>query len=249
MIGERLPQRYERMLVPVLPVGSWSAALWIHNDGPESVDLFPLVRDADSPSRGTRFALHEPGASPGRTLEYQSLSSIGGLPYYIPLTSTFAGAILYVERDKWQNVRFQLHAGREETQVPVVPEEDFVAAPMSLLRIPITDGRRYTLRVYSLDSNPGKVQVDFEPAVGGRPVPSETLRLERPAAAALCNATPCPWPDVPFTPSYAALFFDTTTVWKWTYRITVTPEPGVKIWTFLSETDPITRSIRIYTPN
>src|SRR5687768_1463349 len=139
MLGERLPERYERMLIPVLPVGSWSAALWIHNDGPESVDLFPLVYDANSPSRGTRFPLQEPGVASGRTLEYWSVSSPSPFPLYSPLTTTFAGAVLYVERDKWQNLRFQLHAGREQTQVPVVPEEDFVAAPMSLLRIQIVE--------------------------------------------------------------------------------------------------------------
>jgi hypothetical protein len=131
----------------------------------------------------------------------------------------------------------------------VVPEQDFVATPMSLLRINIMNGKRYTLRVYSLDSNPANVQVTFEPVAGGLPVAPEFLRLERPPAAALCASPSCPWPDVPFTPSYAAFFFDTTRVPRWTYRITVTPEAGVKIWTFLSETDVMTRAVRVYTPN
>ena len=248
LFGERLPERYERVLIPVQPVGSWFATLWIRNDGSEPVDMFPLARNADSPSRGVRFPLTEPGVPPGQTLEYWSLlSAPAPAPYYIPLTTTFAGAVLYVEQGKRQNVRFQLHVG--DVQIPVVPERDFVAAPMSLLRISTREGKRYTLRVYSLDSNPGNVEVTFEPLVGGRPVASEFLRLERPQAAALCAAPPCPWPDVPFTPAYAALFFDTTTVFNWTYRITVTPEPGVKIWTFLSETDVVTREVRVFWPN
>jgi hypothetical protein len=249
LFGERLPERYERVLIPVQPVGSWSASLWIRNEGPEPVDMFPLVRDADSPSRGIRFPLTEPGVPAGQTLEYRTVSNPSPYPFYIPLTTTFAGAVLYVEQGKGKDVRFQLRVGAEEMQVPVVPEQDFVATPMSLLRIGIREGKRYTLRVYSLDSNPGNVEVTFEPLVGGRPVASEVLRLERPQAVALCAAPPCPWPDVPFTPSYAALFFDTTTVFNWTYRITVTPEPGMKIWTFLSETDVVTRAVRVYWPN
>jgi hypothetical protein len=249
LFAERLPERYERVLIPVQPVGSWSTSLWIHNEGLEPVDMFPLVRNADSPSRGIRFPLTEPGLAAGQTLEYPVVFSPAPSPFYIPLTTTFAGAVLYVEQGKRQNVRFQLRVGAGDVQIPVVPEEDFVAGPMSLLRISTREGQRYTLRVYSLDSNPGNVAVTFEPLIGGRPVASEVLRLERPQAEALCAVPPCPWPDVPFTPAYAALFFDTTTVFSWSYRITVTADPGVKIWTFLSETDVVTRAVRVYWPN
>ncbi|MFL6244396.1 MAG: hypothetical protein ACJ74H_00100 [Thermoanaerobaculia bacterium] len=247
IFGERLPERYERVLVPVLPVGRWAAPLWIRNDGPETVDMFPLVTDADSPSRGRRFPLVEPGLPAGRTFSFRTLSSVLPAPGYIPLTTTFAGAVLYVERGKRQNVRFQLSV--QGTQIPVVPEEDFVAAPMSLLMPRIIDGKRYTLRVYSLDSNPGNVEVTFEALLGSPPVSSEVLRLERPNAQALCAVSPCPWPDVPFTPAYAALFFDTTTISSWTERITVTPEPGARIWMFLSESDPVTREVLVQAPN
>src|SRR5215203_5318409 len=128
LFGERLPERYERVLVPVLPVGQWTAYLWIRNEGTEPVDLFPLVWNADSPSRGRRFPLREPGAQPGQTLEYHTVFPVR-FPFYMPLTTTFAGGVLYVERGKRQNLRFQLRVG--ETQIPVVPEEDFAATPMS----------------------------------------------------------------------------------------------------------------------
>lgn len=247
LYGERLPDEYERVLIPVLPVGSWPAQLWIRNDGTEPVDLFPLVRDADSPSRGTFFPLNEPGVQPGQTLEYPVVFSPSPMPYYVPLTPTYSGAILYVERGKGQNVRFQLRVAGD-TQIPVVPEQDFVATPLSLLRINIIPGKRYTLRVYSLDQEPS-VAVEFAPEVGGLPVDSQFFRLNRVDAIARCAFPPCPWPDVPFAPAYAALFFDTTTVPPWNYRITVTADPGTKIWAFLSETDVVTRDVRVFTPN
>ena len=247
LYGERLPERYERVLVPVLPVGSWSTQLWIRNEGTESVDLFPLARDADSPSRGTLFPLHEPGVPPGHTLEYPVVFSPLRQPYYVPLTPTFSGAILYVERGKRQNVRFQLRVA-DNTQIPVIPEQDFVATPLSFLRTRIVPGKRYTLRVYSLDQEPD-VSVEFVPEIGGLPVDSQFFRLQRVDATARCAFPPCPWPDVPFAPAYAALLFDTTTIPPWDYRITVTAESGAKIWAFLSETDVVTRDIRVFTPN
>ena len=247
MLGERVPERYERMLVPLLPIGQWPADLWIRNEGSESVDMFPLVRNADSPSRGMRFPLIEPGVLPGQTLDFPTFFGTLTFPYYIPLTTNFAGAVLYVESGKRRDVRFQLLVG--DAQVPVVPEDDFVATPLSLMRITVVNGKRYTLRVYSLDSEAPNVQVAFEPAIGGIAVASEVLRLQRPAATALCAFAACPWPDVPFTPSYAAFFFDSARVPEWTYRITVTPDPGAKTWMFLSETDVVTRAVRIYTPN
>jgi hypothetical protein len=246
MIGQRLPDQYERVLIPVLPIGDWSATLWIHNDGAESVDMFPLARNADSPSRGTLIPLLPPGLNPHGTLEYWTISGREE-PYYIPVRPTHAGAVLYVERGKRENVRFQLRVAN--VQVPAIPERDFAATPITFMQIPVNPGQRYTLRVYALDGGDGNVEVSFRPLFFGLPVAPEIVQLRRPSAEALCAMPPCPWPDVPFTSLYGAMFFDTTRVPNWTYQITVAADPGVKIWAFISETDVTTRRIRLHTPN
>jgi hypothetical protein len=249
LFAQRVPERYERVLVPVLPLGTWSADLWIHNDGSEAADIFPLVSDADSLSRGSRFPLLPPGVPPGQTLEYFSLTSVSSLrPYYMPLSTTFAGGILYVERGKADDVRFQLRVG--DTEVPVVREAQFATSTLSLLRVPVRGNRYYTLRVYSLDSENVDVEVTFEPVGSFFSVASEHLQLQRPDTETRCASNnPCPWPDLPFSPTYAAFVFDTARVREWTYRITVTSRAGARIWAFLSATDKLTRDIRIYSPN
>jgi len=254
---------YERILVPVLPQNGWRADLWIRNDGDAPVDIFPVAYSASSPSRGYALPLPEPGVPPGVTLEYSSLATRFPLPYYIPLSSTAAGAILYVEHGKRQNLRFQLKVGRNldnpystalatDTQVPVVPESD-LATRMSLVRIAVRAGRYYTLRVYSLDSISADVNVAFTPLpmapFGDSILPMVRLRLQRPEAEAVCFSASCPWPNVSFAPAYGVFVFDSTTVPEWGYTITVTSTEGAKVWAFLSETDPATKGVVIYAPN
>jgi hypothetical protein len=265
VFAERLPENYERLLLPVLSLNTWRVDLWIRNEGSETVDMFPLYAQGCFPSCDFPGALGEPGLQPNTTLEFTAGVDRFKSPFYVPVAPTYAGGILYVERGKRQNLRVQLRvAGNElsispgdglsqhlpygSVQVPVVSEEVLTSAPLSFLGIRVRRDRYYTLRVYSIDSDEADVDVGFEPLGCCVNVPTQHLRLRRPEAKTSCLGHPCPWPNVPFAPSYAAFFFDTATVPEWVYRISITPTSGARIWAFLSETDATTRSIVIYSP-
>jgi hypothetical protein len=174
---------------------AWTAALWIHNDG-RACPVFPVVYDADSPSRGQRFPLVEPGLPPPNA---RTGRSPVGPPYYVPLTTGTRERFSTSSEASGRTFVSTWTAGRKR----VVPERDFVSTRITFLRIDVANGQQYTLRVYSLGLRRQRGSV-VPPIFFRKSVAPESLRLERPSATR-CASPPCPWPDMPFRPSYAVV--------------------------------------------
>jgi len=141
----------ERVIVPVYtpePIpgvngASWTTDLWIANQGTDAATVFGVFWDCMIPECGFVPAL----VDPGRTFQ----------PHLLDEAGAAHGEILYLEQAAQDDVRFGLRfrdlsrqGATWGTELPVPREEDF-RRRFSLVDVPVEEGFRQTLRIYSLD--------------------------------------------------------------------------------------------------
>lgn len=147
---------YEMLLLPVYldkPVAGangsmWKTDLWIRNSGATGLTLAPWVCPENTACPAI-FPLT-------RTLN--AGESLHNLPVRTQATANPA-RLLYISRDAsfpaiqlrvFDSSRAAANAG---TELPVVHEDDFLSAPVSLLTVPLDARFRSTLRIYEVRSN------------------------------------------------------------------------------------------------
>jgi len=145
------PEPRERVIVPVFtpePIpgvngASWTTDFWIANQGTDAAVVFGVFWDCMIPECGFVPASVEPG----RTFQ----------PHLLDEAAAAHGEILYLEQATKDDVRFGLRfrdlsrqGSTWGTELPVPREEDF-RRRFSLVDVPVEEGFRQTLRIYSLD--------------------------------------------------------------------------------------------------
>lgn len=166
--GQVSAQDVERVLVPIhepLPVpgafgSEWVSDFRIYNASDEIV----LTENF---GEGCQFEPCSPGGVPART------TISGAFIWGVYLGDWNQGAVLNVRKPGVNDLVFQLRvrdisrsAEGWGTWVPVVRESALTAGPVHLLNVPVEDGHRITLRVYSF-REAGRVTVRIFGTDGG----------------------------------------------------------------------------------
>ena len=155
---QRDPAQYERVLVPIYAATSgafgsqWVTQLTMANDSDRTVDAFPVSRDCNT-SIGCYQSIREAPAFLPRMIGMVQADgsfvpmSIGVRP------STTPGVFLYVEKGAVDGMSFHLNVRGTTTsfgtQIPVVPEHNFLTGRRNILSVPITADSRAALRIYT----------------------------------------------------------------------------------------------------
>lgn len=145
--------RYERVLVPVyLPnaipgaYGSlWESNLWVRNEGTQRVRIRTACNITCPPDSGVDL---EPGQSlknPQLVQEGPRVPNPGGFVLALPV-----GARIRVKMHTRDLTRQSQTWG---TEIPTVPQDDFLSGTNSLLPVPTDDRFRVMLRMYTRDEN------------------------------------------------------------------------------------------------
>jgi hypothetical protein len=161
LFAQRNPADYERYLLPVIigaPVPGAFGSLWtstfrIANDGPETLDVFPLTRDCLTSASCYYSMRPAPAFQPHQGGVHRSPYQM----YPFGTTRNATGTFLYVERAKAQQLSVRLAVSDisrtppASTQLPVVPESQFFDGTRNILGVPFDAGTRVALRVYTSD--------------------------------------------------------------------------------------------------
>jgi len=149
---------FERILfpawtpVPIFGAGGsrWTADVTIHNPGPDSVAVYPIVV-----ASGRGLGTIEPGTSWLMSFGHDSLFGIGeGSQDDIP------GRLAYVRRDHADALVYTNRL--PGVDLPVVHERDLSTSTLSLSEVPLDPRVRLMLRVYDPFQTPGaQVRVRF----------------------------------------------------------------------------------------
>ncbi|HUP49002.1 MAG TPA: hypothetical protein VNA04_09470 [Thermoanaerobaculia bacterium] len=235
--GARAQTQYEQVLVPfdsaTLATGGarWFAELWVRNDGPEPVNLFPgecffigletpCTRRIDVPA--------------GRTVLLDLQEDRADRP----------GVFLYVPRDRLDDVHFSLRVrdlsrGGDQigTEIPVVRQSEIRNGVRTLLNVPLQLNGRLTLRLYTPEA-PGAqfiVRVFAEPT--GDLIAQRTFQHG--------GATDPP------SPAVAPLTIDASSIFQgWVAdRVRVTIESTRPYWPLLTITNVRNKQITTVTPH
>ena len=163
---DRNPADYERYLIPVLtgpPLpgaygAQWQTTLWLRNDGATTLDAFPLTPDCISSASCFQQVRPAPAFQPQQTgwhvLPYVRPFGVGG-------GLGLSGIFLYVERSRAEQLSMRLAVGDVSrtppgsTQIPIVPESEFLASTRSILGVPVGPATRVALRIYTADARAG----------------------------------------------------------------------------------------------
>ena len=161
LFAQRNPADYERYLLPVVlgvPVpgafgSQWTTTFRIANDGPETLDVFPLTRDCLTSSFCYQLMRPAPAFQANQPGVHNSPYQLA--PFGTPPGAT--GRFLYVEHAKADQLSVRLAVSDvsrtppASTQLPVVPESRFFDATRNILGVPFDEGTRVALRVYTAD--------------------------------------------------------------------------------------------------
>jgi hypothetical protein len=162
---DRNPADYERYLIPVLTAAplpgaygaQWQTTLWLRNEGPATLDAFPLTPDCISSAfcfqQVRPYPAFQPQQTGWHTLPYVRPFGVGG-------GLGLSGIFLYVERAHAEQLSMRLGVGDVSrtppgnTQIPIVPESAFFATTRSILGVPVLPTTRVALRIYTADPRP-----------------------------------------------------------------------------------------------
>jgi hypothetical protein len=177
-------------------------------------------------------------------------------PFYTEEYET-PGTILYVPREHAAKVHIDASvvqeslAGKDELNIPVVPESEFSDAPSYFLGIMDNKDERTHLRIYSLDLEKTRatvrVQIMARDALRRWDVRYETtLDLDVVQRLSL-------WPEkLPVRPLSAQIALDPlleATGYEGPYIVIVKPETdGLRTWALISETDNESQRIQVVVP-
>lgn len=151
-------QDFERILFPAwvpTPIAGaagsrWTAEAAIHNPGPDSVAVYPIVV-----ASGRGVGTIEPGTTWLMSFNHDSFLGIGdGSQDDIP------GRLAYVQRDRANALVYSNRL--PDVDLPVVHERDLRTSTLSLSEVPIDPRVRLMLRVYDPFQTPNaQVRVRF----------------------------------------------------------------------------------------
>jgi hypothetical protein len=155
----RNPAEYERYLVPVhtlQPIpgaygARWETTLFFRNDTDAPVDAFPLSPNCV----GSAFCFQTVRTEPAFPPKHHGFDLFPSL-HPVTMMPAPAGRFLYVKGDLTMRLAVgdtsRTPAG--STELPIVPELEFLAATRSILGVPLVPGTRVALRVYTADERP-----------------------------------------------------------------------------------------------
>jgi len=131
--------------IPGVNGSSWTTDLWLSNRGTEPATAFGVLWDCMIPECGFVPAT----VDPGRSLQ----------PQLIDAEAALHGQILWLDGAADHDLRLSLRfrdlsrqGSTWGTELPVPREGDF-ARSVSLIDVPVEDGFRQTLRIYSLEQS------------------------------------------------------------------------------------------------
>jgi hypothetical protein len=165
------------------------------------------------------------------------------------------GALLFIDEDQAENVRFGVNvrdvsrqADNLGVEIPVARERDFRTDSITLLRIPRDQRYRYHLRLYSLNGGQATVTAfeETETLPGGELGFPDDVQLGTTTVTMVNNAK-----QFRFAYPY---FAQLTTIpglsgnSERSVRIDVVPAAGVSVWAFLTITNNITQDVTVVSP-
>lgn len=263
---------YVRLPVSGAGGSSWLTELWIRNEGDASVDAFPLSPDCLT-SAGCYTTMRSfPALAPHYTLWH---GGYGISPGYLGVTeSPTPGAFMWVEKGTIESLNISLRlvetttaSDSHVTRLPVVPQSQFFDTPRSIMAVHATPPSRMALRIYDLESRAGATvririseqtgHMQLEPccAVVTDVYVEDELQLEYSGPDSCSFLRGCP-EGVLYKPGFVQILdlFDRYPVLREKvpghgFRIEIVPvTAGLRVWGFVSVTEPGTNDVAIYTP-
>jgi hypothetical protein len=246
---------FERILFPAwipIPIAGaagsrWTADATIHNPGPDSVAVYPIVA-----ASGRGIGTIEPGTSWLMSFSHDSLFGIGdGSQDDIP------GRLAFVQRDHADAL---VYANRlPDVDLPVVRERDLRTSTLSLSDVPLDPRFRLLLRVYDPFQTPNaQVRVRFwsiwqATNTGVSAFTSQPPQLLGERMLTL-KVRPQAGDETSVEPGYAQLSFDrgmlSSVPASSNGAIAVDVEPltaGLRFWAFITVTDNATQHVMTIT--
>jgi hypothetical protein len=201
--------------------------------------------------------------SPKSTLSWDTLDfpSRALFPAFVPLSNSDAGALLYLERERADQVNISLHVrDRSKTasnlgaEVPVVRERDFRVGRIIIPWVVPNSGYRYALRVYDPDNVPDASVVvrlfQTTDRFGEYLLDEATFPLTNLKITTNCEDAVCPWPGGSYAPSILFLPLDLSQYDSAAIRVEIEAvSPGLRLWAMVSATNNETHLVTIYSPN
>ncbi|HYI10233.1 MAG TPA: hypothetical protein VEK57_14330 [Thermoanaerobaculia bacterium] len=159
------------------------------------------------------------------------------------------GSIIYVRESDAHKLRINSRvydvARQEQTagaEIPVVRDEEFSSAPMSIVGIPVASHYRHTLRVYDIDAIPGAL-VRIHLYLNGEDTPRVSVLRE------LTVSEGPTLPTLPLRPGYLQLELGQLLALPagGTVRVDIEPtDPALKLWSFVSVTNNDTHHVTTF---
>lgn len=220
----------------------WSSDLWIRNNGPQTVSIWPVA------------------CPPGR-----ACPAIYPLPLHIPSGESVHGLVPYYQKQPTPARMFYVTGGREDdlsvqlrvadvsrgelnsgTEIPVVRRRHLRSGPLQLLNVPALYAR-VTVRIYDVGpmTSSFRVRAWLQAAgpAGSPPLVDQTV-----------TATTAEQEQIRTQPAYAEVSLPTlggplSLQAGIAYRVEITPlTPGSLYWAFSSSTNNTTQQFTIVTP-
>ncbi len=201
--------------------------------------------------------------APKSTLSWSSLGfpSRALYPGFVPLSSTDAGALLYLERARADQVNISLHvrdrsksASNLGAEVPVVRERDFRVGRVTIPRVVADSRYRYALRVYDPDNLPDAAVIvrliQTTDSFGEKLLDEGTYPLANFGFTTNCEDAVCPWPADSYAPSILFLPLDLGQYDAVAVRVEIEAvTAGLRLWAMVSATNNDTHLVTVYSPN
>ena len=251
----------------------WRTEFWIRNDGDSPADAFPLSPECYTSAFCWQSMREHPALLSHTTLFQAYLTSPGDVGV---TESGTPGVFLWVEKGRRADLNVTLRLVEETTtsdshvtRLPVVAESDFFDRPRSIMAIHAKPPSRMAIRIYDLESRAGAgVRIRIVEQTGhwlSFPNPccefvtdvyvEDDLRFEYPEIDSCSFAYGCP-PEARYRPGPIQILdlFDRYPVLRDAkpghgFRIELIPQtPGLRIWSFVSVTEPGSNDVAIYTP-
>lgn len=248
-------KNFERILFPAwipIPIAGaggsrWSADATIHNPGPDSVAVYPIVA-----ASGRGIGTIEPGTSWLMSFGHDSLFGIGD-----GSQDDILGRIAYVQRGHADALVYSNRL--PGVDLPVVHERDLSASTLSLSEVPLDPRARLMLRVYDPFQTPNaQVRVRFWSIwqVTNTGVSAFTSQPPQLLGERLVTLKVRPQTDneASVEPGYAQLAFDRASLANLpassngTVAVDVEPATaGLRFWAFITVTDNETQRVTVIT--
>ena len=269
---DRNPADYERYLVPVHAAvpgaygAQWRTTIYLRNDGSGTLDVFPLSPDCISSVACFRNVRAYPAFRPRQS----GFHPVGAVPFFMHPSAS--GRFFYVQREGGEQLSMRLSVAdvsrtpAGNTEIPIVPESAFFDTPRSILGVPVVEGTRVALRVYTADPRPeatitvrleemGPQRASLPPGVEPLFAIERTFAFTYDPAQDTCGFVGCP-EGVRYIPSIVQInnlldaFPELATLRPLPYglRIEIAPDaPGLRYWPLVTATRDVDGFVSVFT--